>query len=374
MFVQFVSARAGHGVTFWLVLIAACIWTTTVWSAPSTEAGSETTLAEAATESDLDQYPDEDLPEGRIPGGGQWGWLTDNLRWAVDLAGRVTVPVDQGDVGHQEFFGLDTHKVVSTSKRDWATVLVQLYLKNKDDQEVKFTPRLVYVNFMVSPKGMFNVRLGPILVPFGLNLPSLAPGTLRQFSTGKNVGFKVDWGTSLNGVLPVGNYEIALSRGSGSEYDSRNSPYLVSGRLGTPADRRFVVGLSGLYGKVLRPKLTNPLQRYRVGLDLRWLGGPIDALAEVAYGEDKGDTPVLNSFLELSWNSPYESLLIYVQGRIYWQRPEQSWERTAYLTAGAQWNVIRHIWASAQYRQGLSRSSRDDRPDLFSAQLRYRFF
>lgn len=312
----------------------------------------------------------QELPEATIEGPEQWGWLTDNLRWAIDVAGRVVVPTEGGDVGHVEFFGIDTHKVISTSTRDWATMLVQLYARNREGESIEFTPRLVYVNFMASRRGALNARLGHILIPFGLNIPSLAPGTLRQFSTGQNVGFKVDWGTSINGVLPIGNYEIALSRGSGRKYISRDSPYLVSGRVGTPSGRSFVAGLSGLYGKVLLPGASLPTTRHRVGVDLRWQGGPVDALAEIAYGDDE----VVNSFLELSWNSPLESLLVYAQGRLYMQRPAQDWERTAYFTLGTQWNVLRHIWLSADYRRGLSRTSREMRPDHFRMQVRYRFF
>ena len=111
----------------------------------------------------------------------------------------------------------------------------------------------------------------------------------------RNVGFKKDWGIAVGGQLPEMDYEFAFTRGTGVEYRERGENYLVSGRVGTPADRNFSIGLSGLYGQVIdsmgvmRGKRmgmpstwfgsrTKPeqdiIKRSRIGLDCIYLSGP----------------------------------------------------------------------------------------------------
>lgn len=335
-------------------------------------AGAPTTDdAEAAVAADLDQSPDEELPLGDLSGEGRWSVLTDNLRWALDVAGRLDVNTRDGSLTHVEFVGIDLHKVVSTSKRDIGTLLIQLYGKGVDG-DWKYTTRLLYFNYLASGGGGFNIRIGHILVPYGLNLPSRTPGSLRQYITGRDIGFKADWGASVNGVLPAWNYEISLTRGSGVDFKSHDSPYLVSGRVGSSFGRPLVAGLSALYGDVLGKQ--GVVRKARVGADVRWLGGPVDVRAEVSYGSDDRTTDVLNTFGEISWWSPEESFMAYVQGRFFMTKPANDWQETSYLTVGARIHVLRHIWLSADYRYGFTRDSRAQKPDVFRAQLRYRFF
>jgi len=178
----------------------------------------------SATLEDLDELGDDRLPLGDPPVGELPTWLTDNLRWAVDVAGRIDLPTNGDSSVRHEFLGVDLHKVVSTETRDLGTLLIQLYLKD-DDGDWEYTTRLLYFNYLASGGGGFNVRVGHILVPFGLNLPSRTPGTLRQFITKPNVGFKADWGASINGVLPSWNYEVSLTRGSGRSIEGSHDPY-----------------------------------------------------------------------------------------------------------------------------------------------------
>lgn len=348
------------------------IWFWVGGAASNARAEEPSTLdAEAAVAEDLDQTPDEELPLGELPSEGRWSFLTDNLRWAVDVAGRIDVNTEDGSLSHSEFVGIDIHKVVSTSKRDLGTLLIQLYGKGTDN-EWEYITRLLYFNYLASGRGGFNIRFGHILVPYGLNLPSRTPGSLRQYLAGPNIGFKADWGASINGVLPHWNYEIALTRGSGVEFKSRDAPYLVSGRIGSSLDRPFVFGISALYGDVLRK--SGVVRQSRVGVDLRWLGGPIDARAEMSYGKNDKTTDVINVFGELSWWSPEETYMAYVQGRLLMNRPESQWNEASYFTVGSRIHVFRYVWLSADYWHGLTADSRRQKPDVFRAQLRFRFF
>jgi len=333
---------------------------------------------EASPEDSIDNgFDDLQLPFGQVRAGETWKFLTENLRWAVDFAGRINATEDAGYT-NQDFFGLDMHKVVSTSKRDIGTMLVQLYVDYNSDpppgkNDWKFRTRLLFFNYYLSGRGGLNVRLGHILVPYGLNLPSRTPGTLRQFDTGANLGLKVDWGTSVNGVLSNLNYEIALTRGSGMDYESQNDPYLISGRVGTPSHLPLAMGISGLHGKVLKNGRIIP--RTRIGVDWRWLGGPLDVLAELSIGRDSHEKDIVNSFIDVSWRSPMETLLVYVQGNIMMNRGvadrDQSWEKLSYLTLGSQLALGTHYWLSADYRHEITNTGK---PDRVRAQIRYRFF
>lgn len=325
----------------------------------------------SATLEDLDELGDDRLPLGDPPVGELPTWLTDNLRWAVDVAGRIDLPTNGDSSVRHEFLGVDLHKVVSTETRDLGTLLIQLYLKD-DDGDWEYTTRLLYFNYLASGGGGFNVRVGHILVPFGLNLPSRTPGTLRQFITKPNVGFKADWGASINGVLPSWNYEVSLTRGSGRSIEGSHDPYLVSGRLGSSMERPFSAGLSALHGKVLTD--AGLIRRTRLGADLRWEGGPIDVLATASVGQDETTTEIVNGFAEMSWRSPTEMVLAYLQGRLFMSRPDHEWTETSYATIGARLHIARHYWLSADYRRGITSESRDSSPDVARIQVRYRFF
>ena len=329
-------------------------------------------------ESKSDPFGDLDVPLGSVDSSNRWSFLTDNLRWAVDFAGRINTTENSGYT-NQEFFGVDLHKVVSTKNRDIGTLLVQLYVdyhsdppSNRDHWDYK--TRLLYFNYHVTGRGGLNIKVGHLLIPYGLNLPSRTPGTLRQFDTGANLGHKVDWGTSINGISTNFNYEISLTRGSGLEYDSDQGPYLIAGRVGTPEHLPLAMGISGLHGKILKNgKITD---RTRVGVDWRWTGGVLDVLGEISIGRDGHSKDIVNGFLDLSWRSPMEALLLYAQGNIMMNREDSApdngtWGKVSYLTLGSQLALGTHYWLSADYRHEVTSTGK---PDRIRAQLRYRFF
>ena len=342
------------------------------------------------TEADTPQYPSPerstgglDTLRGTFQEGGALSLITENLRWAVDIAGRIKTNEDSGFTNKQ-FFGIDLLKVVSTEKRDIGTLIVQLYVDRDSEAPAfretwDFKVREFHFNYHVTRRGGVNLRIGHIQIPYGLNLPPITGGTLRQFDTGPNLGHKVDWGTSINGVNPNFVYEVALTRGSGFDYKDKGNPYLVSGRIGTPNQRPFVLGASALHGKVLNFKNGNIINRTRIGIDARWQGGPIDALAQVSLGRDnsigKPKTDIANYFLDLSWRTPADSLLLYAQGRLGMERLSASsrgaWTKKSSLTVGAQLALARHYWISADYQHELTRSGA---PDVVRFELRYRFF
>ena len=328
-----------------------------------------------------------DTLRGAFDRDGALSFLTDNLRWAVDIAGRIKARDDSGFT-NQQFFGIDLLKTVSTKKRDIGTLIVQLYVDRDSNapqfrETWDFKVRQLFFNYHVTRRGGVNLRIGHIETPFGLNLPAVTGGTLRQFDSFPNLGLKPDWGTSINGVNSKFVYEVALTRGSGFDYKDKGDPYLVSGRIGTPNQLPFILGASGLDGKVINFKTGDIINRTRIGIDARWQGGPIDALAQVSVGQDNSEargkpkTDVNRYFLDLSWRTPADSLLLYAQGRLNMERPASSsggvWTKDSFLTIGAQLVLARHYWISADYRHELTRNGQPE-PDVVRFELRYRFF
>jgi hypothetical protein len=342
------------------------------------------------TEADTPQYqsPERstgglDTPRGTFHKDDALSLLADNLRWAVDFAGRIKTNEDSGFTNKQ-IFGIDLLKAVSTKKRDIGTLIVQLYVDRDSDapsfrETWDFKVRQFHFNYHVTRRGGVNLRVGHFQIPYGLNVLQITPGTLRQFDISTDAGHKLDWGTNINGVNPNFVYEVALTRGSGNDYKDKGDPYLVSGRIGTPNQRPFVVGASALHGKVLNTKDGKITNRTRIGIDARWQGGPIDALAQVSIGQDnsigKPKTDIANYFLDLSWRTPADSLLLYAQGRLSMERLSASsqgaWTKKSVLTVGAQLALARHYWISADYQHELTRSGA---PDVVRFELRYRFF
>jgi len=353
------------------VLTLACFF-----SLPGNASESAGDLEASHTEAEKEPFGDLEVPLGTVGPDGRWSFLTDNLRWAVDLAGRVNTTENSGYT-NQEFFGIDLHKVVSTKKRDLGTLLIQFYGKydsSPNKTKWAYQTRLAYFNYHVTKRRGVNVKLGHFFIPYGLNIPSRTPGTLRQFDTGPNLGHKIDWGTSLNGVASHFEYEIALTRGSGFEYESQDSPYIASGRVGTPNHLPLAMGVSGFYGKVLKNGKTT--ERSRLGVDWRWTGGVIDVLGEISIGRDSHTKDIVNGFIDLSWRSPAETLLLYTQGNIMMKRDSSApsnvpWDKVSYLTVGSQLALATHYWISADYRHELTSTNK---PDRIRIQLRYRFF
>ena len=348
-------------------------------SAPSADADTPQYLSPERSAGGLDSL------RGTFDRDGALSLLTDNLRWAVDIAGRIMAPDDSGFT-NQQFFGIDLLKTVSTKKRDIGTLLVQLYVDRNSNappfrETWDFKVRELHFNYHVTRRGGVNFRIGHIQIPYGLNLPPITGGTLRQFDTKPNLGHKVDWGTSINGVNSAFVYEVALTRGSGFDYESKGDPYLVSGRIGTPYQQPFVLGFSGLHGKVFNTPNEAIIERTRVGIDARWQGGPIDVLAQVSIGRDndktmgKPKTDVVKYFLDLSWRTPTEALLLYTQGDFQMTRPTAAkggpWTKLSFLRLGAQLALARHYWISADYNHELTASGK---PDVVRLELRYRFF
>jgi hypothetical protein len=311
--------------------------------------------------------------------------IADNLRWSIDLATR-SVWVSPGDShASANFLGLDVRKIFSGEQGDFGTLLVQPYLiridnmamhppffDGPDDTAIEY--RILNFNITRWGQGRSNIRIGHFEIPFGLEQVVNTNGTLRDYLHGPNLGVKADWGLTINGDLPRVEYELAVSRGSGNDWSERGNPYIVSGRIGTARERRWVAGLSFFSGRVLdaaQADLTTA--RRRAAFDVTWHGPRVDIMAEFSTGDDES-RHIGTALLELDVATREETLSGYLQ---FVHRSEGATallasDQSESLNIGTLYTPDSHWSMSAQWSRVLS-SDRVAVGSMLVGQLRYRF-
>ena len=319
-----------------------------------------------------------------FPGRGGQSSVLENMRFTVDLSSRASVNTATGHMSTAQFIGFDVHKVFTGEKGDWGTAVVQGYVTRIDNQKKhpaffegeddwELVYRIFNFNYTALARGRFNIRVGHFEIPYGLEHLVNTNGTLRDYTHGRNIGVKADWGVGVNGEFDAFEYEIGLSRGSGNAYFSTGNPYILAGRVGTPRDKNVVAGFSFMQGDVARPGTAQKvLRRKRFGPDIQVHRGPWSVLAEASYGEDQGNM-VVNGLVELDWRSPAESWLIYTQTRFFNQEFASRWDDASSAVVGVRFAPDNHWAFSAQLGQEISTFGASSRGGIGSFQVRYRF-
>lgn len=302
-----------------------------------------------------------------------------NLRWAVDISSRFSESLRGMNSSWKHAVGLDLHKVFQNDKGDYGTLLFQPYIVKltnvnsppfffDDGDDWELTWRMTNFNYTGIDNGRFNIRIGHYEVPFGLEQNIDTNGTLRQF-TFSNRGIKADWGVTINGVLDKLDYELSVSNGSGNDFTTRDSPYLFSGRIGTPSTENFIVGLSGFWGEVLNSSGTS--NRKFLGVDFAYYIYQWELLMEASGGEiDNAET--INYLTEISWRSPSETLHFYTQLRQVFKRPFDNWNDSTKFTFGVNYDFNTMMNLSAFIEHDINVMPSQDEQTNFTLQLRIR--
>lgn len=312
-----------------------------------------------------------------------WAFLGENSRGSIDIASRVTTNLDTHEYAFLNVVGIDIHKVFSSDTADIGTLTLQPYLVKlnnvnnpsfifDDGNDTKLTWRIANFNYTALNQGKFNIRLGHFEVPFGLEYQIDTNGTLRQLTAAQR-GIKTDWGVSFNGITPLLEYEVALTRGSGVELTNKDNPHLFSGRIGSLSHKNTVVGISWLTGDVLAAN--GVVEQKHIGLDASYYYYQWQFMAESSLGKVAGNNTV-NGFVEALWRNAKEDLAVYTQ--LEYQRAEIDHELSSksdsmsYWTTGVQWGSDSGFDISAQYKQKLKEAENRQIDPSLSLQLRYR--
>ena len=316
--------------------------------------------------------------------GSKW---TDNLRKVWDLSVRPEYNADTDGFAVSTFIGLDVHKVFTDREGDWGTLILQPYLTRIDNlspqlaffddpHDFELICRICNFNYTRYGRGKTNFRVGHFEVPFGLEQIVNTNGTLRDYTSLRNFGFKSDWGISLNGETSNIEYEVSLTRGSGDGFRRRGGPYLVAGRVGTQRDNPVVIGASALHGQTYDFFVPGTTRRTRVGVDLT-VG--IDAFAwmtELSAGVDD-DAGVFNALIEWDWHSKSETVLVYNQLLLRGFNPglnaAAGWDVGTRNFLGVRWQKTSKWSLSGQWEQSLHALQGEPNEMRLALQARYRF-
>ena len=305
--------------------------------------------------------------------------LASNLRWAIDLSTRHTQSLRGANSSWQHVIGLDLHKVFQDKNGDFGTLLFQPYLVRlsnvktppfffDDGDDWELTWRMTNFNYTGLAQGQLNLRLGHFEVPFGLEQNIDTNGTLRQF-TFPNRGIKADWGASINGVLEKLEYEFAFTRGSGVELTDSHNPYLISGRIGSPSNENFIMGLSTFFGETLNA--TGTTNRKLAAIDIAYYVFQWEFLMETSAGETS-DAETINFLIEASWRSVLEKLHLYTQLRQNFKKPVNDWADSTKITFGANYDVNNQISVSTELNHDIEIMDSSSRQTSFLVQFRIR--
>ncbi|NIA06784.1 MAG: hypothetical protein GWP14_03955 [Actinobacteria bacterium] len=306
--------------------------------------------------------------------------LGENLRFNTDVISRVWTTHRRGQGSWFNAVGFDIHKVFSDNNGDIGTLLLQPFIVRRDnvipiphhvedDDDWELELHDFYFNLRRWGQGRSNFKIGHFDVPYGLEETVDTHMVLHQVISHQNIGLKKDWGFSVNGQLPSFDYEVSLTRGSGMEYIDKGKNYAVTGRIGTPSDRNFVLGLSGFYGEILGHQ-GNLMRRFRTGLDVTWIVRQFTFRSEVSFGQDFDDD-VFNALAELNWSSADEKLQFYVQGIYLGSEKTGSWDEEVDCRVGALVQISERLAISGQYSQDLRSPGRNPEDAMFSLQLRF---
>lgn len=328
-------------------------------------------------------------------------WLTDNLRVSIDLLTRFETTKERDQDGWLHAIGLDIHKVFSDESGDIGTLLFQPYAARRDslplpphvdeDHRWEFEAHDIYFNLTRFGQGRTNVRVGHFDVPFGLEPIVDTHFRLRQLVPMQNLGTKKDWGVSLNGAFSTFDYEVALTRGSGIEFIDKGENFVVAGRIGTPADENFIIGVSAMYAeiidpmKVMRYRMGLPMaqmmlfippddiiRRHRIGVDVTSIQGQFTLRGELSAGQDF-DQDVIVALGDVEWTNPDGTWKAWVQ-TLYWsQDATNGWDADLTVRTGVAWKYDDQWTLSAQLVHDFESYLNGVTDTIFTVQLRWTF-
>lgn len=312
--------------------------------------------------------------DGMLTPDARWA---DNLRLALDLSSRVSHFDHANETGYTHTAGLDLHKVFSRPDGDMGTLIVQLYwthidnlimrpgfFDGPDDSELVY--RIVNFNWTALGPQAPHFRLGHFEIPYGLEHVIDTNGTLRNYSHGRNLGVKADWGTSINGELPALEYEVSYSLGGGQEAERKQGSFVWAGRLGTPRDDNQVYGIAFYHAEL------NRTERNRLGLDAQWYHNLWGLYAQLDIGDDAGND-VLNGIVELNWRNPRETWLLFWQN-LYFSTDRQDGNQQALRhNTGLRYAPDSHWSFALQYQHDSRVFEGASKARIINLQARYRF-
>ncbi|MCH6258101.1 hypothetical protein MLD52_16185 [Puniceicoccaceae bacterium K14] len=302
----------------------------------------------------------------------------DDLRLALDASVRVVNFEPADEVGFMNWLGLDIYQVLQTPDRDWGSLTFQGYLLRIDnlimrpgffesENDWEFTYRIFKLELKpFGGIGRPRIQLGHLELPFGIENQINTNGTLRQFTNGRNLGLKADWGIGIIGESNSLRYEVTLTRGTGQEFHRRNEPWAISGRVGSEGGKMISHGLSAYTSNV------NGMDRWRAAYDHTIHLGLYYVMNELSLGENE-NREVLNAFSEVGWKTQHEAFVLYLQAKYHQVGLGYSKSSDLSGSFGLRYAPDSNWAFSAQYSEVVEQTIESRRGSNVGIQLRYRY-
>lgn len=246
----------------------------------------------------------------------------EDTRVALDVSSRVNWNQASNKTSILHFAGIDFFRTFQLNGKDFGSLLLQPYLV----RAVRLDPHprlfddpndtaLQIRNFLFRSAplmgGTTQLSVGHLELPFGLEREFETNQTLQQFDNQVDGGHKVDWGVGLDGFAGGFKYDLALTRGSGNEWENEGSPHLLTARLGTDPSAPYSFGLTVVDGELWTPNsVTSSRSRYAV--DGRFGIGQFNLKGQLATGKNQ-NIDAKRSFFEIEWVYGFSEWVLYIQ-------------------------------------------------------------
>lgn len=189
---------------------------------------------------------------------------------------------------------LNLRKVIKDSYGDRFIIVGQM---DFDDNFGKIKPYQTYIHYK-GPMGMFNMKLGHFILPFGLLHRYDTERLILQSMELINIGIKLDTGVELSGFTK--DYDWSVSVTNGTVVDRLidvDIDKVITARFGYSRDD-INAGFSFLLGKVFvgresiiyKDVLQDTIYEKRIALDFTRFFGPITVNSEIVAGMDGSRT------------------------------------------------------------------------------------
>ncbi|MBL4755302.1 MAG: hypothetical protein JKY52_17115 [Flavobacteriales bacterium] len=328
----------------------------------------------------------------------------------------------QTEPAGRQSVGFELLQVFSGKQGDWGKLLLQFRLARYDNAYMLMNETKMplmhlnsfntwaaefhdaYFEYGGKLKGKLALRLGHFDVPFGLEENEHTHSTLVQLMSMRNIGFKKDWGLSVLGRLAKLDYNFAITRGSGVYLVNRRHNFLISGRVGTPADENFIMGISAIYGRPIDQMATmrgmkmesmggmnsgmgtmNPVMqpswfgsdtkpahdiiaRWRTGIDLVSLIGPFVAKGEVSYGKDVNQD-IFNALAGLSCNLKSTLMAVAQFQYAYQNISDVGSKKDVFALLGLNYKLSPYITFMTSFTGDIKRLKKNRNANTVSAQI-----
>lgn len=318
-------------------------------------------------------------------------WAHSEMQWAqaveVNVLSSTVTEAPKKGTGGIYSLGLDGLGYWVGETRNFATIVLQAdvwcaanlearpaFIEKKNGCAPVF--RTASVNLHALPDGKFNIALGHMEMPFGLEGVVSTNRTLRQVPTTLTLGQKMDWGVGVNGSVFGKTYTSTLTRGTGMEYLGGTKNWAWAGRIGTAVnDLRFLpnpgFGVSWFAGNV---RLGNGelSDRRMLAIDMTRYVRRLGILTQISLGR-MDDRRVITALGEVNLADSAETKAGYLQVKTKNIDTPHGWAAETALALGVRFGESIGSSFSAQYVHELENIDRSGGRGLFQMQFKLRW-